>query len=815
MTTSKENRVPVYIEDEMRKSYMDYAMSVIVGRALPDVRDGLKPVHRRVLFAMHEMGIEWNKPYKKSARVVGDVIGKYHPHGDTAVYDTIVRMVQDFSLRYPLINGQGNFGSIDGDSPAAMRYTEVRTQKLTREILQDIEKETVDFKPTYDGSLMEPSVLPTKLPTLLINGSSGIAVGMATNIPPHNLSEVIDALIHLINHPDSSIRELMNYIPGPDFPTGGFIYGTKGIEEAYLTGRGIIHMRAQAVIERHSRTGRESIIINEIPYQVNKAKLVEKIAHLVRDKKLEGISDIRDESDREGMRIVLELKKDEIAEVLLNKLFNHTQMQSSFGVIFLAIVEGQPKVLNLKKLLQHFISFRKEIITRRALYDLKKARERAHILEGLKISLDNLDEVIALIKASKSPKEAKEALVASFKLSPLQAQAILEMRLQRLTALERDKILKELEDILKLIADLETLLGDDKLILKEVSTELQSIKDAYGDERRTEIVERTTEITLEDMIVEEDMVVTISHTGYIKRNALDLYRLQKRGGKGAMGMTTKEEDFVEHLFVASTKSYLLFFTNKGKVYWLKVYEIPQAGRAARGKAIVNMLNLSPDEKIQALFPVREFVEGSYLVMATKNGLVKKTALMAYSHPRVGGIIALSIDEDDELISVKLTNGNEEIFLYTTKGYAIKFHEEQVRHTGRVSRGVKGISLRKDDAVVGMEALHKEISILTVTANGFGKRTLSSQYRSQRRSGKGIINIKVTEKNGAVVGVAQVDENDHLMLIADQGKIIKMNVKAISVIGRSTQGVKLIQLSEGERVMGIAPLAEKESDDNEM
>lgn len=813
--TDKENRVSVYIEDEMRKSYMDYAMSVIVGRALPDVRDGLKPVHRRILFAMHEMGIEWNKPYKKSARVVGDVIGKYHPHGDTAVYDAIVRMVQDFSLRYPLINGQGNFGSIDGDSPAAMRYTEVRTQKLTKEILQDIDKETVDFKPTYDGSLVEPSVLPTKLPTLLINGSSGIAVGMATNIPPHNLSEIVDALIHLIEHPDSSIRELMNFIPGPDFPTGGFIYGTRGIEEAYLTGRGIIHMRAQAVIEKHARTGRESIIINEIPYQVNKARLVEKIAYLVRDKKLEGISDIRDESDRDGMRIVLELKKDEIAEVILNKLFNHTQMQSSFGVIFLAIVEGQPKILNLKELLQHFVNFRKEIVTRRLIYDLKKARERAHLLEGLRIALDNLDEVIALIKASKSPKEAKEALVNRFKLSPIQAQAILDMRLQRLTALERDKILNELENILKLIADIENLLGNEKLILKEISTELKSVKDVYGDERRTKIVERTTEITLEDMIVEEDMVVTISHTGYIKRNALDLYRLQKRGGKGAMGMTTKEEDFVEHLFVASTKSYLLFFTNKGKVYWLKVYEIPQAGRAARGKAIVNMLNLSPGEKIQALFPVREFVEGSYLVMATKNGLVKKTALMAYSHPRVGGIIALSIDEDDELISVKLTNGDEEIFLYTTKGYAIKFHEEQVRPTGRVSRGVKGISLRKNDAVVGMEALYKEISILTVTANGFGKRTLSSQYRLQRRSGKGIINIKVTEKNGAVVGVAQVDENDHLMLIADQGKIIKMNVKAISVIGRSTQGVKLIQLKEGERVMGIAPLAEKESEDNEI
>lgn len=813
--TDKENRVSVYIEDEMRKSYMDYAMSVIVGRALPDVRDGLKPVHRRILFAMHEMGIEWNKPYKKSARVVGDVIGKYHPHGDTAVYDAIVRMVQDFSLRYPLINGQGNFGSIDGDSPAAMRYTEVRTQKLTKEILQDIDKETVDFKPTYDGSLVEPSVLPTKLPTLLINGSSGIAVGMATNIPPHNLSEIVDALIHLIEHPDSSIRELMNFIPGPDFPTGGFIYGTRGIEEAYLTGRGIIHMRAQAVIEKHARTGRESIIINEIPYQVNKARLVEKIAYLVRDKKLEGISDIRDESDRDGMRIVLELKKDEIAEVILNKLFNHTQMQSSFGVIFLAIVEGQPKILNLKELLQHFVNFRKEIVTRRLIYDLKKARERAHLLEGLRIALDNLDEVIALIKASKSPKEAKEALVNRFKLSPIQAQAILDMRLQRLTALERDKILNELENILKLIADIENLLGNEKLILKEISTELKSVKDVYGDERRTKIVERTTEITLEDMIVEEDMVVTISHTGYIKRNALDLYRLQKRGGKGAMGMTTKEEDFVEHLFVASTKSYLLFFTNKGKVYWLKVYEIPQAGRAARGKAIVNMLNLSPDEKIQALFPVREFVEGSYLVMATKNGLVKKTALMAYSHPRVGGIIALSIDEDDELISVKLTNGDEEIFLYTTKGYAIKFHEEQVRPTGRVSRGVKGISLRKNDAVVGMEALYKEISILTVTANGFGKRTLSSQYRLQRRSGKGIINIKVTEKNGSVVGVAQVDENDHLMLIADQGKIIKMNVKAISVIGRSTQGVKLIQLAKGERVMGIAPLAEKESEDNEI
>ncbi|MFQ5900416.1 MAG: DNA gyrase subunit A, partial [Thermodesulfobacteriota bacterium] len=719
MIENRGTKIPVYIEDEMRKSYMDYAMSVIVGRALPDVRDGLKPVHRRVLFAMHELGVEWNKPYKKSARIVGDVIGKYHPHGDVAVYDTMVRMVQDFSLRYPLIDGQGNFGSIDGDSPAAMRYTEVRMAKITKELLDDIEKETVNFSPNYDGSLKEPVVLPSKVPNLLINGSSGIAVGMATNIPPHNLSEVVDALIHLIEHPDAAIRDIMEFLPGPDFPTAGFIYGREGINEAYLTGRGIIHVRGRAIVEIHGRTGRESIVISEIPFQVNKTKLLEKIADLVKDRRIEGITEIRDESDRDGMRIVLELKRDENTQVILNKLFAHTQMQSSFGIIFLTIVDGQPKVLNIKKLLEHFVAFRKEIVTRRCTYELKKAKEKAHILEGLKIALDHLDEVIALIKKSKSPQEAREGLIDRFALSDIQARAILEMRLQRLTALERDKILKDYNDLLKLIAELEAILGDERLIMEVVTEELKSIKERFGDERRTEIVEKTTDLTIEDLIVEEEMVVTISHSGYIKRNPLTLFRIQRRGGKGKKGMTTKEEDFVEHLFVASTKSYILFFTDKGKVYWLKVHEIPQAGRVARGKAIVNILNLSPDENIQALLPVKEFSEDLYLVMATKKGWVKKTPLMAYSHPRAGGIIALTIEEGDELISVRITGGEDEVFVGTREGKAIKFREDQVRKTGRTSRGVKGITLREGDEVVGMETLKEGLSILTVTEKGFG------------------------------------------------------------------------------------------------
>src|SRR3989337_1178394 len=804
-----QEKIPVYIEDEMKKSYMSYAMSVIIGRALPDVRDGLKPVHRRILFAMHEMGVEWNKPYKKSARVVGDVIGKYHPHGDVAVYDAITRMVQDFSLRYPLIDGQGNFGSIDGDAPAAMRYTEVRMARLSGAILSDIEKETVDWGPNYDDSLKEPLVMPAAFPNLLVNGSSGIAVGMATNMPPHNLSEVIDAIVHLINKPEATINELMKFIPGPDFPTAGFIHGREGIKAAYETGRGIIQMRARGSIEKNPRTNRQAIVITEIPYQVNKAKLIEKIAELVRDKKIEGISDIRDESDRDGMRIVADLKRDEVGEVILNNLFLHTQMQATFGIINLAIVDGQPRVFNLKELLQQFVRFRKEVVTRRTIFELKKAKERAHILEGLKIAIDNLDEVITLIRKSKGPQEAKDGLIKRFKLSEIQAQAILDMKLQRLTALEREKIVEEYKEILKLIKRLEELLASEKLLMEVVVDELKEIKKQFGDERRTEIIEKTGEITMEDIIAEEDMVVTVTHGGYIKRNPTSLFRIQKRGGKGKTGMTTREEDFVEALFVASTHSYILFFTNKGKVYSLKVYDIPQAGAAAKGKAIVNILNLTQDEKITAFLPVKEFAEGKFIVMATKYGVIKKTDLQAFSNIRSGGIIALGLDEGDELIATRLTDGSKEIFIGTREGQAIRFNEEQVRDMGRTARGVRAINLAKEDAVVSMEALEEGKTILTVTERGYGKRTEIKEYRSQLRGGMGIINIKVTEKNGRVAGIAQVNTEDELVITTNIGKIIRIAMKDVSVIGRNTQGVKLIGVEKDERVTGIAPIAEKE------
>ena len=809
-----QEKVPVYIEDEMKKSYMGYAMSVIVGRALPDVRDGLKPVHRRILYAMHEMGVEWNKPYKKSARVVGDVIGKYHPHGDTAVYDAIVRMVQDFSLRYPLIDGQGNFGSVDGDSPAAMRYTEVRMARLAGELLADIDKETVDWGPNYDESLKEPLVMPAAFPNLLVNGSSGIAVGMATNMPPHNLSEVIDGIIHIISKPDATIKELMKLIPGPDFPTAGFIHGREGIKAAYETGRGIIQMRARASIEKNPRTNRQAIVITEIPYQVNKAKLIEKIAELVRDKKIEGISDIRDESDRDGMRIVADLKRDEVGEVILNNLFLHTQMQATFGIINLAIVDGQPRVLNLKELLQHFIRFRKEVVTRRTIFELKKAKERAHILEGLKIAIDNIDAVITLIRKSKSPQEAKEGLMNKFKLSEVQAQAILDMRLQRLTALEREKIIEEYKEVLKLIKRLEEILASEKLLMELIVDELKNIKKQFGDERRTEIIEKTGEITMEDIIAEEDMVVNISHGGYIKRNPTSLFRIQKRGGKGRTGMTTKEEDFVEHMFVASTHSYILFFTDKGKAYSLKVYDIPQAGPAAKGKAIVNLLNLSQGEKMTAFLSVKEFTEGKFIVMATKHGVIKKTDLTVFANIRSGGLIALGLDEGDELIATRLTDGSKEIFLGTREGQAIRFNESQVRDMGRVARGVRAIKLGKGDAVVAMEALEENRTILTVTERGYGKRTEIEEYRSQLRGGMGIINIKVTEKNGPVVGIAQVTSEDELMITTDIGKIIRIAMKGVSVIGRNTQGVKLIDVEKEERVTGIAPIAEKEEEEGE-
>ncbi|MBU5611831.1 DNA gyrase subunit A [Geomonas azotofigens] len=806
------NKVSVNIEDEMKRSYMDYAMSVIVGRALPDVRDGLKPVHRRCLYAMYDMSNDWNKPYKKSARVVGDVIGKYHPHGDTAVYDTLVRMAQDFSLRYPLVDGQGNFGSIDGDSPAAMRYTEIRMEQLAHELLNDLDKETVPFGPNYDDSLKEPLVLPSKFPNLLVNGSAGIAVGMATNIPPHNLSEVVDAIVAIIENPQLSFEELVELIPGPDFPTGGFIYGREGIMKAYSTGRGIIQMRAKVQIETQKKTERQSIVVTEIPYQVNKAKLVEKIAELVKEKKIEGISDLRDESDREGMRIVIELKKDENPTILLNHLYKQTQMQSSFGIIMLAIVHNRPRVLTLKETIEFFIEHRKEIVTRRTIFDLKKAEARAHILEGLKIALDNLDEVIALIKASASPAEAKVGLMEKFGLSDLQAQAILDMRLHRLTGLEREKILDELREILKYIARLKEILASESEILKIIVGELLELKDKFGDKRRSEIVMQTADISLEDTIVEEDMVVTISHTGYIKRNAVTLYRAQRRGGKGKTGMKTKEEDFVEQLFIASTKDYLMFFTDAGKVYWLKVYEIPEAGRAARGKAIVNLLNLANNEKITTILPVKEFVDDKFIMMATRNGVVKKTNLMEYSHPRVGGIIAVNLDDGDKLISVALTDGKQDVLLATATGKAIRFKEDDVRTVGRVSRGVRGMTLEDEDVVIGMEILNENFTdstIFTVTENGYGKRTEISEYRTQSRGGKGIITIKTTERNGNVVDIKQVVDDNDLMLITDQGKILRVSVAGFSIIGRNTQGVRLMVKEENERVVAVARLAEKE------
>ncbi len=811
---SEQNRVTVNIEDEMRKSYMDYAMSVIIGRALPDVRDGLKPVHRRVLFAMHELGNDYNKPYKKSARVVGDVIGKYHPHGDSAVYDTIVRMAQDFSMRYPLIDGQGNFGSIDGDSAAAMRYTEVRMNRLAHELLADIDKETVDFGPNYDDSLQEPLVLPCRFPNLLVNGSEGIAVGMATKIPPHNLGEVIDGLIAVIDDPKISFDELVAKIPGPDFPTGGFILGREGIREAYRTGRGIVQMRARAMVEKDRRTGRESIVVTEIPFQVNKARLIEKIADLVKEKKIEGINDLRDESDRDGMRIVIELKKDTIPQVILNQLYKMTAMQSSFGIIMLAIVNGQPRVLTLREVLDKFIEHRKEIVTRRCIFELKKAEARAHILEGLKIALENLDEVIAIIKGSTNPAEAKEKLMARFKFSEKQAQAILDMRLHRLTGLERDKIMAEYRDVLALIQRLKEILASEVEILKIIKQELAEIRERYGDDRRTEIVEKSGEFSLEDLIVEEDMVVTVSHGGYIKRNAVSLYRAQRRGGKGKTGMRPKDEDFVENIFIASTHSYILVFTDRGKVYWLKVHEIPQGGRASRGKAIVNLIRCEPGEKVKTILPVKAFEEGRYIVTATANGIIKKTDLMAYSHPRAGGIIALTVDEDDSLIAARLTDGDMDIILASRQGKSIRFPESDVRPMGRTARGVRGMNLEKDDQVIGMETVTDATSsdLVTVTVNGYGKRTALAEYRLQSRGGKGIITIKTSERNGEVIDIKLVDAESDLMLITDRGKLLRTRVSDFRQIGRNTQGVRVMVLEEGERIVAVARLAEKDEED---
>ncbi len=801
------------IEKEMKQSYLEYAMSVIIGRALPDVRDGLKPVHRRVLYAMQQLRNDWNKPYKKSARIVGDVIGKYHPHGDSAVYDTIVRMAQDFSLRYTLVDGQGNFGSVDGDSPAAMRYTEIRMSKLAHQMLADLEKETVDFLPNYDETLEEPAVLPTKFPALLVNGSSGIAVGMTTNIPPHNVNEVINGLKALIDQPDMGIRDLMAYIPGPDFPTYGHIYGTKGIYEAYNSGRGIITLRAKAEVEENKKTGRDTIVVTELPYQVNKAKLVEKIAELIREKVITGASYVRDESDRQGMRVAIGLKRDQFPEVVINQLYKHTNMQTSFGIIFLAVVNNRPELLTLKDILNHFIEHRKTVILRRTRYDLNKAEERAHILEGLKIALDNLDEVVALIRASNSPEEAREGLVETFSLSVIQAQAILDMRLQRLTGLEREKITLEYEELLKSIAWFKEILSSEAVVRGLIKDELNEFSEEFGDERRTRIMETTADISMEDLIAEEDMVVTVTRSGYIKRNPVSLYASQHRGGKGKTAMGTKSDDFVEHLFVASTHATFLFITNFGKVYQTKVYELPMASRSSLGKAIVNLLNLDEGEKLATVLSVDEFTENRFVVMATKKGRVKKTDLMAYSRPRSGGLIGVKLADGDELISARITDGSMDIFLGSEGGKVIRFNESEARPMGRDSMGVRGMRIDKGHRVVGMEVLEEEQTLLTVTENGYGKRSLVEEYRSQARGGKGVFSIKTSERNGKMVSLALVDDNDELMMVTDKGKLIRTAIGGINVISRNTQGVKLINLSQGETLIGIARLPEENGEED--
>jgi DNA gyrase subunit A len=811
-----EQPIPVGIEDEMKRSYLDYAMSVIIGRALPDVRDGLKPVHRRVLYGMWESGNRSDRPYKKSARIVGDVMGRYHPHGDSAIYDTVVRMAQDFAMRYPLVDGQGNFGSLDGDNPAAMRYTEVRLTKLAEEMLrEDIDKETVDWGPNYDGSEEEPLVLPARVPNLLVNGTSGIAVGMATNIPPHNLGEVVDALLLLIEDPDITVRDLMAAVPGPDFPTAGFIHGLEGIRAAYENGRGIIQLRARVEIETY-RNERQAIVVTEIPYQVNKAKLIERIAELIREKKVEGISDLRDESDREGIRIVVEVKKDAIPEVILNSLYKMTPLQTTFGIIMLAIVDNQPKVMTLKEILRHFLNHRKTVIIRRSRFDLRKAEERAHILEGILKALDHLDEVIATIRASQTPAEARENLMNGFSLSDVQAQAILDMRLQRLTGLERDKVVEEYRELMLLIERLRAILGSDQLVLEEIRRELGELKEAYGDARRTEIIPETHDISIEDMIADEPMVITVTQSGYVKRSPLTLYRAQHRGGRGRTGMLTKDDDFVEHLYVATAHSYILVFTESGRVHWLKVHAIPETGPAAKGKAIVNLLNLEPSERLATTVAVREFRDDRYLVFATANGTVKKTELSAYSNPRVGGIIAINIDEGDRLLAVRETDGAKDILLATAKGFSIRFPERNVRSMGRATYGVKGIELRAGDRVVGMEELDRDGQVLTVTAHGYGKRTPAGFYRLQGRGGLGIINLKVSDKTGEVVGVKNVNPGDGLMLITQEGMIIRFNVAGVREVGRSAQGVRLMNIGGEDRIVAVAKLAEQDEEtENEL
>ena len=800
---------PISINDEMRTSYLDYAMSVIIGRALPDIRDGLKPVHRRILYAMHVVSNVHNKPYKKSARIVGDVIGKYHPHGDTAVYDTIVRMAQSFSQRYPVVDGQGNFGSIDGDSAAAMRYTEIRMSEITQELLHDLEKDTVRFDPNYDESITEPSVLPASFPHLLANGASGIAVGMATNIPPHNLKEIIDATIHLIANPECAIQELMEFVPGPDFPTSGIINGTSGIRSAYLKGRGIVKVRGRVNIETMEKGDRERIVIQELPYQVNKARLVEKIAALVREKRLEGISDLRDESDREGIRVVLELKKGIIAQVVLNTLYKNTQLQDTFGIIMLALVDQQPKILNLKEMLHHFLVFRKEVVTRRTEFDLKKAQEKEHVYLGLKIAIDNMDAVVTLIRASSDPAEALAGLIENFSLTETQGKAILEMRLQRLTGLERQKIVDELKAIINLIKELKNILENDEVKLQIIRAELTEIRKKYGDDRRTEIIpSEMDDIDVEDMIADEDVVVSYSRGGYIKRQSIDNYRSQRRGGKGIKGMKVHEEDVVENIFIASTLDGLMVFTSLGKVHWLKVYAIPDVLRTSKGKSIANLLPLEPDESIAGILSVKKFEEGKNVLLVTEKGVVKKTSLMAYSKPRQGGIIGLTVDEDDRVIAAGITDGSQDILMVTKNGFSIRFFEEEVRSIGRTGRGVRGIRLKEGDLVAGACVVQPETAILTITDKGYGKRTKLDEYPIQGRGGMGVITIKCNEKTGLVIGVEQVIENDEILVITTNGNIIRMRVNEISVIGRNTQGVRVVSLKNDNRVVCVEKLIEE-------
>lgn len=837
---------PVNIEEELKSSYLDYAMSVIVGRALPDVRDGLKPVHRRVLYAMSVLGNDWNKPYKKSARVVGDVIGKYHPHGDSAVYDTIVRMAQPFSLRYMLVDGQGNFGSIDGDSAAAMRYTEVRMAKIAHELLADLDKETVDYVPNYDGSEQIPAVLPTKIPNLLVNGSSGIAVGMATNIPPHNLGEVIDGCLAYIENPEITIDELMTHIPGPDFPTAAIINGRRGIEDAYRTGRGKVYLRARAEVEVDEKNGRESIIVHEIPYQVNKARLIEKIAELVKDKKVEGISALRDESDKDGMRIVIEIKRDAVGEVVLNNLYSQTQLQTTFGINMVALSQGQPKLLNLKDMLEAFVLHRREVVTRRTVYELRKARDRAHILEGLAVALANIDEIIELIRRAPTPSEAKAGLVArgwdlghvsvmleaggvdaarpdwleaefgirenQYFLTEQQAQAILDLRLHKLTGLEHEKLLDEYKELLAQIAELLHILQSPERLMEVICEELTSIRAQFGDQRRTEITANSADINIEDLINQEDVVVTLSHEGYVKYQPLTEYEAQRRGGKGKSATKMKEEDFIERLLVANTHDTILCFSSRGRLYWLKVYQLPLASRGARGRPIVNLLPLEENERITAILPVREYADDQYIFMATANGTVKKTPLTDFSRPRSAGIIAVNLNDDDTLIGVDLTHGNDEVMLFSAEGKVVRFAEDQVRPMGRTATGVRGIKLSEQDKVVSLIVPKGDGEILTVTANGYGKRTASAEYPTKSRATQGVISIKVSERNGLVVGAVQVEENDQIMIITNAGTLVRTRVKEVSVVGRNTQGVTLIRTSEEEQVVGLQRILDADDDE---